>query len=672
MSFLKQKTRLQHCVRETRNDFLKLKGPERSDIYIPIFYRPLLDALDGTRTLGEIWRQIVIPDPKLNLKDFLYLLSELERIGCLKDFKWEQKAGATSRFNFRISRIWLESAVSLLTLPLGRVRATFPPFLWILILSTLGLVVLTYFRSELDSTTRLSQALLPIGLYLSFWSAASILRLGQSVFQVLTLFIGTGERVHASFELSPLYLRLRVHEEPVALTGKNKILLSLLYLSWAAIPLLVGVLFSVLDPANAFWWSSVGTLLFFLELNPYRDSLGTRLLSRLIGPEDFHTLFLPYLYSSSFFSIFYRQRSLPRERQMVLYSSFCVAWSLFFLNHTLSMFGDNLPILARTLGQSVAVSSVDVVAFALIPLLLSLEILIELFVQLLGNTKHPLLSRFYAVFTRRLLSAAHESVSSDLAAKIAGLDLFKGISPDVIREIVEKSSPIDVPSGRRVLVQGSSGDELMVLIEGQLRIEKRDEYGAKTTLAYVDPIHVLGETAAILGLPRQADVITQIPAKLLVVSGHRVQELLKGSPGALDLFMERISISHALSSSKTFRNLPQEVVKIVAEQGLLEKLAPRQILLKEGDSTRDFYMLVKGHLEVTRMGKHVGQIAANDTFGEISLMREVQRTASVTSGDEHCQVFRLAAAPFLDILENHPELALAIEAQADFRSETYS
>jgi CRP-like cAMP-binding protein len=672
MSFLKQKTRLQNCERETRNDFLKLKGPERSDIYLPVFYAPLLEALDGSRTLGEIWRQVVIPDPKLNLKDFLYLLSELERIGCLKDFKWEQKAGATSRFNFRISRIWLESAVSLFTLPLGRIRSTFPPLVWILTLSSLALVVLSYLRGDFDSATRLSAALLPVGLYVSFWIAASVLRMGQSVFQVLTLFAGTGERVHASFEFSPLYLRLRVHEEPVALTAKNKVLLSLLYLSWAAIPLLLGVALSVLNPAHAFWWSSVGTLLLLLELNPYRDSLCTRLLSRLIGPEDFHTLFLPYLYSSSFFSIFYRTRSLPRERQMVLYSSFCVAWSLFFLNHTLSMLGDNLPILAQSLGQSFAASSVDIVAFALIPVLLSLEIFVELFVQLLGNTKYPLLSKFYAVFTRRLLSGAHESVHADLAVRIASLELFKGIAPEVIREIVEKSSPIDVASGRRILVQGSSGDELMILLEGQLRIEKRDEYGAKTTLAYVDPIHVLGETAAILGLPRQADVITQNPAKLLVVSGRRVQELLKGSPGALELFMERIALSHALSSSKTFRNLPQEVVKIVAQQGILEKLAPRQTLLKEGDSSRDFYMLVKGQLEVTRMGKHVGQIAANDTFGEISLMREVQRTASVTSGDEDCQVFRLAAAPFLDILENHPELALAIETQADFRSETYS
>lgn len=672
MSFLKQKTRLQHCGRETHKEFLKLKGPDRSNIYVPASYGSLLDALDGTRTLGDIWRQIVIPDPKLSLKDFLYLLSELERIGCLKDFKWEQKDGTTSRFKFRISKMWIENAITIFTLPMGRLGTTLNPVLWVLILSTLGLGLFSYLGSPLEAMARLSGALVPLGLLFSFWIAASILRLGQSAFQILTLFVGTGESVQASFGLGPIGFRFRVHEEPVTLVSNNKVLLTLLYLSWALMPWLLGVALSRFDAENAFWWSTVGALLSLLELNPYRDSLCTRLLSRLIGPESFHGLFLPYLYSSSFFSIFYRRRSLPREREMVFYSSFSVAWSLFFLNHTLSMLGDNLSILAKSLGQSLALSSFDIVAFGLIPLLLSLEVCGDLLAQLLGNTKFPLLSRFYAIFNKRLLRGSQQFLHADFATQVASLDLFKGIAADVVREIVERSSPIEVDAGRRILVQGSTSDDLVILLEGQLRIEKRDDYGAKTTLAYVDPIHVLGETAAILGLPRQADVITQSSARLLVVSGRRVQQLLRAIPGALELFMERIALSHALSSSKTFRNLPQEVVKIIAQRGVLEKLPPRHTLLSEGESSRDFYMLVKGQLEVTRMGKHVAQIAANDTFGEISLMREVRRTASVTSLDNDCQVFRMAASPFLDILENHPELALAIEAQADFRSETYS
>jgi len=56
-----------------------------------------------------------------------------------------------------------------------------------------------------------------------------------------------------------------------------------------------------------------------------------------------------------------------------------------------------------------------------------------------------------------------------------------------------------------------------------------------------------------------------------------------------------------------------------------------EVLTTEGDSGREFFVLVDGAAEVRRNGRKVSALGSGDFFGEIALVSERPRTATVTT-----------------------------------------
>ncbi len=90
------------------------------------------------------------------------------------------------------------------------------------------------------------------------------------------------------------------------------------------------------------------------------------------------------------------------------------------------------------------------------------------------------------------------------------------------------------------------------------------------------------------------------------------------------------------------------------------------ILIREGDVGERFIMIVAGEADVTRAGAHVAVQGAGDHVGEVALLRDVPRNATVTAKTP-MTVLTLERAPFIEAVTGHPQSRERVEAIADER-----
>jgi CRP-like cAMP-binding protein len=92
-------------------------------------------------------------------------------------------------------------------------------------------------------------------------------------------------------------------------------------------------------------------------------------------------------------------------------------------------------------------------------------------------------------------------------------------------------------------------------------------------------------------------------------------------------------------------------------------VAPRTAIVAEGGVGDRFYILARGRVAVTQGGRDMGELGAGDSFGEIALLRDVPRTATVTARDE-VELFALDRSRFLEAVAGHAAGRAAAEAVA--------
>ena len=102
----------------------------------------------------------------------------------------------------------------------------------------------------------------------------------------------------------------------------------------------------------------------------------------------------------------------------------------------------------------------------------------------------------------------------------------------------------------------------------------------------------------------------------------------------------------------------QELAEIASLADEID-LPEGKVLIREGDSGREFFVLIEGTADVERAGKKVASIGAGDFFGEISLITKLPRTASVTTVSP-LRALVITDRAFRQLLDHSPEIAVGV------------
>ena len=115
-----------------------------------------------------------------------------------------------------------------------------------------------------------------------------------------------------------------------------------------------------------------------------------------------------------------------------------------------------------------------------------------------------------------------------------------------------------------------------------------------------------------------------------------------------------------LASVPIFAPLPGGSLEHLAARLVPLRLEPWTVIVREGDAGDRFYIVVEGEIEVRQDGKLVSELEAGGYFGEIALLRDVPRTATVISRTP-VVLYALDREDFLAAVTGHPQSAEAAE-----------
>jgi hypothetical protein len=115
-----------------------------------------------------------------------------------------------------------------------------------------------------------------------------------------------------------------------------------------------------------------------------------------------------------------------------------------------------------------------------------------------------------------------------------------------------------------------------------------------------------------------------------------------------------------------FAPLPGGSLEHLAARLVPLRVEPGTVIVREGDEGDRFYLIADGVVEVTQEDVRISELGPGGYFGEIALLRDMARTATVTAKTT-AVLYSLDRDEFLAAVTGHPQSAEAAETVTSAR-----
>lgn len=672
----KEKTKLadikpalkEHCVIIGDDSIIVEDKSNTQHVVLPKKSEDILKFLNGENTIqqiisklyvhnGEISFHTVITTVKL-LNEAKILTEPIDLFHSLYEDKspHEQKTSLLSRplreFKLGSSLKWKYKSI---------------PVFFIVVTITLAsfLLSLTYLKN-LNLNSYLSDSNgYQDALYI-FVICSSLLITLKTTVQGLLLLFSTGIIYGPVVKWLPYAIGLGISENSIYTQNQKKIVITYAISS--------AILYLALTPFIIFFLSDIAAtddvlitaiILTLIELNPYRKSDFTKIFYYFYAQSQFKYV-LPYLKGESL-SHFWKDSGakLSDELRYVLYSVLSILWAIVFLNFGLELLIENLPQLIYELQVGETKSKISSIVVLCAMFIGVFYLLIDLGHTFFKNIISPLIPKTKEKTQLNIIKNEHEIVK-----KVHSHLLFNQLNQDSIKAIIEKSSTKVIAAKGTLINEGDEAFDTFFILEGQLKVTIKDSSGFGKQIALIGENSVVGETAILTNSKRSASVIAVTETVYLKIPNSVLQGILNDSSKQTeaDYLKNRIQLSHFISSAKIFKDFPLEVMNLFIKAGDLTYFPKDQLIVQEGELDKTFYLLLQGSVDILKNGKKINSLSQGDFFGEIALIANVPRSASVKT-NEDCLFLFIEAKNFWEILSDNLELAMYIESVGHQRLE---
>lgn len=242
----------------------------------------------------------------------------------------------------------------------------------------------------------------------------------------------------------------------------------------------------------------------------------------------------------------------------------------------------------------------------------------------------PITEEDVATYVKKVVPKDYKTMAS-LSKAIAKNVLFSHLDENERSDIFDAMFPVSAIPGEVIIQQGDEGDNFYIIDSGEVEVYVNGE-----KVLTIGEGGSFGELALIYGTPRAATVkaSSSSDVKLWGIDRDSYRRILMGST-----IRKRKMYEEFLSKVSILENLDKWERLTVADALEAVSFEDEEVVVRQGESGNDFFIIVEGTAIVTQFRTdaeseepvEVGRLGPSDYFGEIALMLDRPRAATVTA-----------------------------------------
>ena len=208
-----------------------------------------------------------------------------------------------------------------------------------------------------------------------------------------------------------------------------------------------------------------------------------------------------------------------------------------------------------------------------------------------------------------------------------------------LEDVAACARRVEAIKGTDVVRQGEVGDDFYAIESGYAEV-LLDGFA----IGQLAPGSGFGDRALLRSTPRTATVRALTDMTLYAIDRTSFLSAVTGQPpervAQADLPVQRTGpdpgvrpLPHVLREVTFLSDLDFEQLERLADVAEIEYWKPGEVIVREGETAREFFVLLSGRASTAIEGREVSELHPGDAFGEIALIHGVPRTATVTAAE---------------------------------------
>lgn len=388
--------------------------------------------------------------------------------------------------------------------------------------------------------------------------------------------------------------------------------------------------------AFLFTWGFILILNALLNFNPLLELDGYYLLVDLLEKPSLRARAFSFVRNSLWKKVRGGELLTREEKFLALFGFASVVYSVLAIYLAVQFWQmrvGNLVTEVFASGNPVAQGAVILIAaLIVIPLVLGVLALIR---RLVGSASSQI-----EVLGERAAAHLHREAVDALRA----VPLWKEMPESRLLELARAMRAENAPEGTEIVRQGEAGDRFYIIVHGGFEVIENGEPVKRLARG-----NYFGEMALIYHAPRFATVVAVEPSRVLYLEHDAFDELLLPDLQTRAKIEAAVQYHTEMAAMPLFRDLPPADLDLLLSKMVSLSVAPGKVIMRQGETGDKFYIVRSGQVEILQDGEIVAMRGRGEAVGEIALLLNVPRTATVRA-IEPTELLSLSREDFHDIL----------------------